>query len=691
MPNKFKTHIRTSLANSHLQVALDNNYERRRDGRLAAYSSLPEDVQLMRQRAHAVRAEVISHLDEYLEKFIRNAAANGFIIHPAADAAEAVQIVLDIARSNNARLIAKAKSMVSEEIHLNEGLEQAGIRAIETDLGEYIVQLRGEHPAHIITPAVHLQRADVGKLFNEKLGIPYTEDVSVMCRAARQELRQVFLQADIGLSGVNFGVAESGTLALVTNEGNGRMVVTLPPIHIALMGVERLVPSLDDLALMLYLLPRWATGQKLSSYVSLVNGPETPVLTGGEITQGPRQRHIILLDNGRRAVSKSDLAEALYCIRCGACLNMCPVFRELGGHAYVGIHGQGSTYSGPIGSVISPALFGQSEFGHLARASSLCGACKEACPVDIDLPKLLLRIRAGINPSQQVDNRQTSSQPRYSPNAPGYLAWGLRAFNWMAISPWRFAFAQRMAGFFSRLVAPKTPWLHLPAITGWGYSKDFPRPASRPFRDHWAQRKSAAPESPAPALSRQSVVEQPGSKPAESAPSQVDLVEQFARELSALGGTVRTCQSSELGKCILDFLQKGDFRRIQAWDGAQLPKGLLDELRAAGIQVDTDHDPAIPVGLTGVDAAIAESGTLLLTGAPDRPLTASLVPEIHLAVLHASTIHADLPEVLNLPEIQQSKAAVLISGPSRTADIEMTLSMGMHGPREVHAFCLNDR
>ncbi|MGW8250967.1 MAG: LUD domain-containing protein, partial [Anaerolineales bacterium] len=378
MTDPFKAKIRTALADPNLQTALDNNSQRRRDGRQLSFASLPEDLQVMRQRARAVRAEVITHLDEYLEAFTRKASANGMIIHQAQDAAQAVQIVLDIARQKNARLIAKSKSMLSEEIHLNPALEAAGLQVVETDLGEYIVQLRGEHPAHIITPAVHLRRQDVGRTFEEKLGLPYTEDVAAMTAAARQRMRQVFMDADIGISGVNFGVADTGTLALVTNEGNGRMVVSLPPVHIALMGIERLLPSLDDLALMLYLLPRHATGQKLSVYVSLVNSP-TPLFAPNGTPAISIERHLVLIDNGRRKVQQSPLAEALYCIRCGSCLHACPVFREIGGHAYVSIHGQGSIYPGPIGSVLSPALFGGSEFGHLARASSLCGECKEAC------------------------------------------------------------------------------------------------------------------------------------------------------------------------------------------------------------------------------------------------------------------------------------------------------------------------
>ena len=238
-------------------------------------------------------------------------------------------------------------------------LKQKVSRVVETDLGEYIVQLRNERPAHIITPAVHLRRNDVGQLFHEKLGIPYTEDIPTLTNAARKVLREVFLTANIGISGVNFGVAETGSLCIVSNEGNARMVTTLPPIHIALMGMERLVRNLDDLALMLSLLPRSATGQKLSVYTQLINKPFEN-----------QQRHLIILDNGRYALRNSPLKESLYCIRCGACLNACPVFREIGGHGY------NSIYPGPIGSVISAGFFG-SDFVPLAQASSLCGACKE--------------------------------------------------------------------------------------------------------------------------------------------------------------------------------------------------------------------------------------------------------------------------------------------------------------------------
>lgn len=676
---RFRDRIRSALANPDLQAALDANAERRIKARQEAFACLP-DAQALRQRAHSVRAEVIANLDGYLEQFIARARSNGLIIHQAADAAQANQIVLDIARENKARRIAKAKTMTGEEINLNHVLQGAGLEVVETDLGEYIVQLRGERPAHILTPAVHLRRHEVGQTFHEKLGLPFTEDVPTLTSAARRILRQVFLSADIGISGVNFGVAETGTLCIVTNEGNGRMVTTLPPIHIALMGIERLVPTLDDLALMLTLLPRSASGQKITVYTNLIHGPRTP-----NDPDGPRERHLILLDNGRRALHNSVLTEALYCIRCGACLNACPVFREIGGHAYVDIHGEGSPYPGPIGAVLSPALFGQSEFGHLARASSLCGACREACPVDIDLPKLLLRVRSGgIKPDVKLAHRQV----------PATLRWGLDFFTWIATHPKRFAAAQRLAGFGSKLLSPSDPWLRLPAITGWGFSKDFPRPAVRPFHARWKGIRV----SPAPAHQATLPVFTEGDlDKQENRAHNNELLARFTAELTALGGTFTLCDKEDLVQQLLSILHQRDISTILTWEEGEerpaLPSGLLKSLQVSGIQVFHTPEPSIPAGLTGALAAVAETGSLLLASGPGKPLSASLLPEIHIAILSRQDIYENLAQVFqasddHLREIRDATALSIVSGPSRTADIEMTLTIGVHGPKEVHVLVI---
>ncbi len=683
MADAFRNHIRTSLANLNLQSALDANALRRIQVRKIAFESLP-DPQAARQRAHAVRADVIEHLGSYLDQFTSHASENGFLVHRAEDADQAIRLVLEIAREHNARLIAKSKTMVSEEIGLNHALEKHGLQIIETDLGEYIVQLRGEAPSHIITPAVHLLRQDVGRLFQEKLGLPYTEDISIMTDAARQTLRQVFLNADIGISGVNFGVAETGTLCLVTNEGNGRMVTTIPPVHIALMGIERLVPTLDDLALMLSLLPRSATGQKLSVYTSLINSPRKP----GD-PDGPRERHIVLVDNKRSTVQASDLREILYCIRCGSCLNACPVFREIGGHAYVSREGRGSPYPGPIGSVLSPALFGQLEYGHLARASSLCGACREACPVDIDLPRLLLRVRAGV--------QTESTQLKPKPNAPAALAAGLEIFSMAAGSSWRFRVAQRLAGLFGSLVtlfSRGDPWMRLPKFSGWGYSKDFPRPAGRSFRVRFRRHMHTSRE--AESLPR--VIEETNiaHSPADTNVTTTPLkgIDKFAFELEALGGNFTSCTLGECIDKILEILSSRNMNQLLVWEQPHLPGGILEKLSEAGIQIihpakETQAaSRLVMAGLTGASAGIADTGSLLLLGGDGRPLTASLLPEVHIVILHEQDMFEDLVQALHYVDVRQVPAAILITGPSRTADIEMTLTIGVHGPGELYVLCI---
>jgi L-lactate dehydrogenase complex protein LldF len=465
----FRARIASALANPTLQVALDRNTERRVESRNRAFAELP-DAEAVRDRGRAIRLQTLARLDHYLEQFAANVERHGGRVHWAEDAAAARNVILDIlkrthaqAPDSNSPLLAKSKSMVSEEIHLNHALEQAGVRAVETDLGEFIVQLRGETPSHIITPAVHLRREDVSDLFQREFGMPPTLDVEAMTAVARAELRRVFFGADVGLSGVNFGVAETGTLAIVTNEGNARLCTSLPRVHIALMGLERLVPTLADLEVMLRLLPRSATAQKITSYVSLLTGPRRAAEP-----DGPSELHVVLLDNGRSRALGSELAESLLCIRCGACLNVCPVYGEIGGHAY------GATYSGPIGAVVSAALFG-SEFGELAQASSLCGACRDVCPVRIDIPTMLLAVRG-----QQVE----------AGRAPMWLSVGMKAWRWTLASPARYRAAQALASLGSRLLARAGRIRALPPpLDAWTKRRDFPVFARQPFREWWKNRK----------------------------------------------------------------------------------------------------------------------------------------------------------------------------------------------------------
>ena len=658
---KFRERIRKSLANPTLQIALDANAERRVKGRIAAFESLP-NWQEKRQQAHAVRADVIEHLEGYLEKFINKAEQNGVIVHRAKDAAEAIKIVLSIVGADGRpplqKLIAKSKSMVTEEINLNHALEAEGVRVVETDLGEYIVQLRNERPAHIITPAVHLRREDVGTLFHEKLGIPYTEDIPTLTATARKILREVFLTANVGISGVNFGVAETGTICIVSNEGNARMVTTIPPVHIALMGIERLVRNLDDLALMLSLLARSATTQKLSVYTQFIRSPFPD-----------QQRHLILLDNGRARLRNSPLKESLYCIRCGACLNACPVFREIGGHAY------NSAYSGPIGSVISAGFFG-SDFVPLAQASSLCGACKEACPVNIDLPKLLTRVRAGQSELKEGKRNEENGLSRLS-------KYFLRMFSLIARNPHWFTITQKFAALGTRIVSPLSDYVRLPVFTGWGYSKDLPKFAGKPFREKFAG--SQAGMKIGEQVNRHTstyVTNQESTK--EPEPYDRDmLVSLFIQELTKVNGNVLRMSPDELTNKVIDFL------KIRGIDQIHLEPNALDEiaLEKAGITLRHAPDAGLPVGITKAVCGLADTGSILITDSEGSPLQASLLPEIHIAILRASDILPSLGDAIHL--MRESRSAVVITGPSRTADIEMSLTVGMHGPKEVHVFLVH--
>ena len=566
--------------------------------------------------------------------------------------------------------------MVSEEIDLNHALEADGIEIKETDLGEYIVQLRGERPGHILTPAVHLRRGEVGQTFTEKLGVPYTEDVVTLTQVARKMLREKFLSADIGVSGVNFGVVENGLICVLTNEGNGRMCTTVPPVHIALMGMERLVASMDDLVKVLKVLPRASTGQKLTVYTNLILGPRKD-----DEPDGPEERHLIILDNGRSRLRKGPLAEALNCVRCGACLNVCPVFREIGGHAYVGEEGQVSVYSGPIGSVIAPGFFGVENFGNLARASSLCGACRDACPVGIDLPNLLLRVRA-----EEENNNQDS---------PTHIPWrssiGIKIFSWFAFSSRRFHAAQKLAGLFGGLFANSANWIRLPAFTGWGYAKDFPNPARKPFRELISakQQQTQHPLRPSPKIQQ-----------LESVPDNqtfsidvVNLVDQFQIESESLGVEFYRCTEKDLNQKILEFIRAENVEKIWSWDEKQFPIDLVNMLAAQGIEIVSSGQPMedlaqVKIGLTGVFAAVAETGSLALPGGNGRPLLTSLLPEIHIAVVSENQIVKSLEELFAVPGLMDSSAGALISGPSRTGDIELTLTVGVHGPKRVVVFCV---
>lgn len=383
----FDQNAKAALADSHLRGALKNATSLFGERRKAAAAGLPNWEDL-RSEARGIKDEVLSHLDRYLEEFVRNAESRGAKVHWARDAAEANSIICGLATECKAQTIVKSKSMTTEETHLNAALEAAGMQVVETDLGEYIIQLADEPPSHIIAPAIHKTRGQIAELFNAELGMPLTDDVARLTSTARATLRDRFAAADAGISGVNFAIAETGTIVIVENEGNIRLTTSLPRVHIAVMGIEKLLPRFADLDVFLKLLPRSGTGQRLTTYQSFITG--TKRQPGDE---GPEALHIVLLDNGRsRMLAHPVTRQSLACIRCGACLNACPVYQQVGGHAY------GSVYPGPIGAVITPQLMGIQKSAQLPFASSLCGACREVCPVKIDIPRLLLHLRGEISP-----------------------------------------------------------------------------------------------------------------------------------------------------------------------------------------------------------------------------------------------------------------------------------------------------
>ena len=420
--------------------------------------TLGERYEPIRRLAAGIKQHTLDHLDHYLALFIDRAAAAGVAVHAAADGAAANSLCLAIAKENNCRSCIKSKSMVTEEIRLLPALEAAGIEVVETDLGEFILQLDHDAPSHIVTPMIHKDRTAVGRAFARELGAPYSDDPTTLTMTAREHLRGKYRRADLGITGANFLVADTGTMVLCTNEGNADFVAAGPRIHIAVVGIEKLVPSLEDLSPLLKLLARSATAQPLTVYTTLITGPRRN-----------NELDVILLDNGRSRLLKEDSRELLRCIRCGACLNACPIYRKAGGgHAY------GAVYSGPIGAVLTPELVGLANYPDLPHASSLCGACFDACPVRIDIPAHLVRLRRELVERRLEDPRMIAS---------------LRAWSRLLRHPRLYRTALRLA----RAASPGEWIERLPGpLSAWTASRDFPSPTPRGFREWWDEHTGGA-------------------------------------------------------------------------------------------------------------------------------------------------------------------------------------------------------
>ncbi len=465
---RFGRDSASAIRNQNLQRALKNATDRFRTVREKATGEI-KNWENLREKARGIKQDTIEHLDQYLEILEENVTKAGGNVHWAKDGSEACDIVLDIAQKNRVRSVVKSKSMTTEEIELNHALEKARIRVVETDLGEYIVQIAKERPSHILAPAIHKTKEDIAGLFEKELNAEPNLEPEQLTKVARERLREEFLSADMGISGVNFAVAETGTIVIVENEGNARLSTTIPKIHIAIMGIEKVIPRLEDLSTFLNILFRSASGQKISAYVSFITGPK-----GKSDLDGPEELHLIIIDNGRsNIVANKETRETLYCIRCGACLNVCPVYRKAGGHSY------GWIYSGPIGAILIPQLLGIDRAPDLPFASSLCGACRDVCPVKIDIPRVLLELRA------TVKNKREKGKT---------IGFGER----IAVRLWRFSIEhKRIYGLVSSLsyIAQK-PWLKnsklrsLPfPFSRWTRHRDFPAVSKTTFRRRWREIK----------------------------------------------------------------------------------------------------------------------------------------------------------------------------------------------------------
>jgi L-lactate dehydrogenase complex protein LldF len=466
--SKFKENAHEALGDARLQSALafSRNFVARR---AASAARLPE-FEALRDSARAIKDHTLAHLDLYLEAYEAKVRASGGEVHYAEDADQARKIIVGLCKSMDAKTVTKGKSMIAEEIGLNHALEAAGIEPVETDLGEYIIQLRGETPSHILAPAIHLLAKDVEQEFRKAhRDLPPDRSLAEpeqLVAEARQVLRAKFLGADVGITGANFLIAETGTSIIVTNEGNGDLTQTLPEAHIVIASIEKIVPTLEDAAQLMRVLARSATGQDASVYTTLSTGPRRP----GD-PDGPRAYHVVILDNGRSAMLGGEFEDMLRCIRCGACMNHCPVYQAVGGHAY------GWVYPGPMGAVLTPSLIGVAEGGQLPNASTFCGRCEEVCPVRIPLPGMMRHWR------EREFERSLSPAP---------LRYGLRFWAFFAARPALYQMATGLAARAMHLAGRhKGRFSSLPLAGGWTRYRDLPAPEGATFQSQWRARSGA--------------------------------------------------------------------------------------------------------------------------------------------------------------------------------------------------------
>jgi len=700
----FPAAARRTLRDSQLRRNLAAATSTIRTKRAAAVGELP-DWEELRFAGEAIKDEALVGLAHHLTSLESAVTAAGGTVHWARDGDEACSIVAQIARLHRVDEVVKVKSIATDEISLNDRLAEAGIHAVETDLAELIIQLDDDFPSHILVPAIHRNRAEIREIFRRELGLPdLTDEPAALAEAARLHLRRKFLGARMGVSGANFAIAETGTVCVFESEGNGRMCTTLPEVLVTVMGVEKVVPTWRDMEVFLQLLPRSSTGERMNPYTSF--------WTGVREGDGPQTFHLVLLDNGRTDVLADEVGrQALRCIRCSACLNVCPVYSRTGGHAYE------SVYPGPIGAILTPQLKRLEDGRSLPYASSLCGTCYEVCPVRIDIPRVLVHLR----------RRMVESEPAYAPEKLAMRAL-YRAFS----SRFAYERAQKAARLGSRPLArggrnggriERLPW----PLSGWTATRDLPAPPAETFRDWWRRERGeartgsntpAAPERISPNLRSQRAG-------GATEPSTVGGARAVVlhRVHAALGRSARTqpaaverryrCESKRSDDEVIALFAKrvSDYRANAVRVTQDRLAGVVSELCAARgatrlVRPDgfpdewtpSSVEPVPDAGLTSYDldgldgalttcaVAIAETGTIVLDGSAGQGRRAlTLVPDYHLCVVQPDQIVELVPEAVERLDdaVREGRPLTFVAGPSATSDIELNRVEGVHGPREL--------
>ncbi len=697
----FPAAARRSLGNSQLRANLARATSTIRDKRARVVDELP-DWEELRAAGAAIKDSALLDLEAQLTRLESSVTAAGGMVHWARDGDEACAIVAGIARSHGVDEVVKVKSIATDEIGLNEGLAGAGIVAVETDLAELIIQLDGDFPSHILVPAIHRNRAEIRDIFRSELGLDdLTDEPEALTEAARLHLRAKFLSARMGISGANFAVAETGSVCVFESEGNGRMCTTLPDVLVTVMGIEKVIPSWRDMEVFLQLLPRSSTGERLNPYTSVWSG------VGDD---GPREFHLVLIDNGRVRTLADELGrQALRCIRCSACLNVCPVYARVGGHAYE------SVYPGPIGAILTPQLEGIEKAGTLPYASSLCGACGEVCPVKIEIPRLLTHLRA-----REVAARRPLDPEKLTMKALFHI-FSARA---------RYERVQKVARAAARPVARgRSTISHAPGpLAGWTMSRDLPVPAPETFREWWRRtrgpsrrRTTVSPLTSQHGERDDTATDGSGRGPdarsdilqgiraalGDAAPSDVprsyrtedarerdEIVTLFGDRVAHYRATVHRVRGSEVPETVERIAKDAGAGRIG------IPEDLPGEWRPGGVELVVDDALSVKQldeldgALTGCAVAIAEIGAFALDGGVGQGRRAlTLVPDLHICLVREDQVVALVPEAVRKLEasVAGGRPLTFVAGPSATSDIELDRVEGVHGPRVLHVVVVAHR